>query len=168
LFLLYAHPSATDIYARSLHDALPISWDCGPLPRRFERRTAGHIVSGYPALVDEGTTVGVRIFDNAAAQRQAMVAGTGRLLMLTVPSPAKFLRGHLSNQTTLVFSRSPHGSVAALFDDCIGCAVDSLVAEAGGPAWDPETFTKLRDHVRVNLVERVMELHPVVEKILAT
>src|SRR5690606_41447964 len=84
LFLLYAHPSATDIYARSLHDALPISWDFGPLPRTFERRTAGHIVRGYPALVDEGTTVGVRIFDNAAAQQQAMVAGTRRLLMLTV------------------------------------------------------------------------------------
>lgn len=144
------------------------SWDFGPLPRTFERRTAGHIVRGYPALVDEGTTVGVRIFDNAAAQQQAMVAGTRRLLMLTVPSPAKFLRGHLSNQTTLVFSRSPHGSVAALFDDCIGCAVDSLVAEAGGPVWDPESFAKLREHVRVNLVERVMELLPVVEKILAT
>ncbi|MEY9210641.1 RNA helicase HrpA [Thermobifida halotolerans] len=143
------------------------SWDFGPLPRTFERRTAGHVVKGYPALVDEGTSVGVRIFDNEAAQRRAMTEGTRRLLMLTVPSPAKFLQGHLSNQGKLVFSRSPHGSVAALFDDCVACGVDSLVAESGGPVWDPESFAKLREHVRVNLVERVMAIVAAVERILA-
>jgi len=142
------------------------AWDFGPLPRTFERRTAGHLVKGYPALVDEGTSVGVRIFDNEPAQRQAMAAGTRRLLMLTVPSPVKFLQGHLSNQSKLVFSRSPHGSVAALFDDCVACGVDALVAEAGGPVWDPESFAKLREHVRVNLVERVMDILAAVERIL--
>ncbi|TDQ43905.1 ATP-dependent RNA helicase HrpA [Actinorugispora endophytica] len=143
------------------------SWDFGELQRTFERRAAGHVVKGYPALVDEGGSVGVRIFDNEAAQRHAMVEGTRRLLVLNVPSPAKFIQGHLSNQGRLVLSNSPHGSVAALFDDCVACGVDSLVAEFGGPVWDADSFAKLREHVRVGLVERVMAVVGTVERILA-
>ena len=40
-----------------------------------------------------------------------MWAGTRRLLRLTVPSPAKFLQGRLSNEAKLALSRNPHGGV---------------------------------------------------------
>ena len=43
---------------------------------------AGHQVTGYPALVDEGTTVGLQVFTSAADQARAMRAGTRRLLVL--------------------------------------------------------------------------------------
>lgn len=41
----------------------------------------------YPALVDEGDAVGVKVFDAADVQAEAMRRGTRRLLALTIPSP---------------------------------------------------------------------------------
>ncbi|GLU47713.1 ATP-dependent helicase [Nocardiopsis ansamitocini] len=143
------------------------SWDFGTLQRTFERRTAGHVVKGYPALVDEGQSAGVRIFDNEAAQAHAMVAGTRRMLLLNVPSPAAFVQRHLGNQSKLTLSRNPAGSVQALLDDCVSAGVDSLVAEAGGPVWDADAYARLHEHVRTGLVERTMAIVAVVEKILA-
>ena len=69
-----------------------------------------------------------------------MRAGTRRLVLLAVKSPANEVAKRLSTAQKLVLSDNPHGSVPALFADCVGCAVDGLIAEAGGPAWDAEAF----------------------------
>ncbi|RCV51954.1 ATP-dependent RNA helicase HrpA [Marinitenerispora sediminis] len=142
------------------------SWDFGPLRQRFERKTAGHSVRGYPALVDEGDTVAVRIFDTEAEQRRAMWAGTRRLLLLRIPSPVPVVRRGLENRTKLALSDSPHGSVPALFDDCLTCAVDALVADAGGPVWDPDAFDALADQVRAELADTLAEVVAAVERVL--
>ncbi|MEV6692372.1 ATP-dependent RNA helicase HrpA [Micromonospora sp. NPDC051196] len=142
-------------------------WEIGTLPRTIEQVRAGYAVTAYPALVDEGTTVGVRVFDSPAEQEAAHWAGTRRLLRLTVPSPAKFLAGRLSNEAKLALSRNPHGGVQALIEDATGAAIDKLVADAGGPAWDAEGFAALRDRVRADLVDTVMEVMERVRAVLA-
>jgi len=95
-----------------------------------------------------------------------MWAGTRRLLLLVTPSPAKRILGTLSNQQKLALSRSPHGGAAALFDDCAACAVDKLMAEAGGVAWTPEEFTRLHDHVRAELYDTMAEVVARTERVL--
>ncbi|MFD0788675.1 DUF3418 domain-containing protein, partial [Micromonospora azadirachtae] len=115
-------------------------WSIGTLPRTIEQVRAGYAVTAYPALVDEVFTVGVRVFDSASEAEAAHWAGTRRLLRLTVPSPAKFLQGRLSNEAKLALSRNPHGGVQALIEDAAGAAIDKLVTDAGGPAWDAEGF----------------------------
>ena len=142
-------------------------WEIGPLPRTIEQVRAGYAVTAYPALVDEGTTVGVRVFDSPAEQEAAHWAGTRRLLRLTVPSPAKFLQGRLTNEAKLALSRNPHGGVQALIEDAAGAAIDKLVADAGGPAWDAEGFAALRDKVRAGLVDTVVEVMDRVRAVLS-
>ncbi|GHJ55444.1 ATP-dependent helicase [Nonomuraea sp. TT08I-71] len=142
-------------------------WDIGTLPRTIEQVRAGYAVTAYPALVDEGTTVGVKVFDSPAEQEAAHWAGTRRLIRLTVPSPAKFLQGRLSNEAKLALSRNPHGGVPALIEDAAGAAIDKLVADAGGPAWDAEGFATLRDRVRADLVDTVVEVMGRVRQVLA-
>ena len=115
------------------------SWDFGPLPKVF---TDGE-VKAYPALVDAGAAVDVRLFETAAAARRAMRAGTRRLVLLTVKSPANEVAKRLSTPQKLVLSDNPHGSVAALFADCVNCATDGLINDAGGPAWDADAFARL-------------------------
>src|SRR5262249_9950234 len=61
---------------------------------------------------------------------------------------------------------APHGSVAALLDDCVACAVDRVIAEAGGPAWNPADFAKLHLRVRENLFEAFEQVVSKVELIL--
>jgi ATP-dependent helicase HrpA len=143
------------------------SWDFGALPRTFDRERAGHVVRGFPALVDAGDTVAVRVFETEAEQQQAMWAGTRRLLLLGVPSPVRYVAGQLGNQAKLTLTVNPHGSVAALLADCVAAAVDRIVAEHGGPAWDAAAFGTLLEAVRSELNETALRTVRTVERILA-
>ncbi|WP_327189844.1 ATP-dependent RNA helicase HrpA [Streptomyces xinghaiensis] len=144
------------------------SWTLGTLPRTFETRRAGQPVKAYPALVDEGDSVAVRLFDTEWEQTEAMWRGTRRLILLGIPvNPAKFAQNQLSNQQKLALSRNPHGSVQALFDDCVTAAADRLIAARGGPAWDEESFRKLYDAVRADLVDATMDAVRKVREVLA-
>lgn len=144
------------------------SWTIGTLPHTFETRRAGQPLKAYPALVDEGTSVAVRLFDTEAEQRTAMWAGTRRLILLNIPSnPAKFAQSKLTNQQKLALSSNPHGSIQALFDDCVTAAADRLIAAHGGPAWDEESFRKLFDAVRADLVDATMKTVQQVREVLA-
>jgi ATP-dependent helicase HrpA len=144
------------------------TWSVGTLPRTFETRRGGQPVKAYPALVDEGSSVAVRLFDTEAEQAEAMWRGTRRLILLQLPSnPAKFAQGRLSNQAKLALSSGPHGSVQALFDDCVSAATDRLIADHGGPAWDEEGFRKLFDTVRADVTDATVETVGRVQQVLA-
>jgi ATP-dependent helicase HrpA len=115
------------------------SWDFGPLPRMF---SSGQ-VRGYPALVDAGSSVDIRLFDTEAEATEAMRLGTRRLLLLAVPSGVRSIAGRLPVNSKMAMSRHPYPSAAALLDDCVACAADQVIADAGGPAWDAEGFAQL-------------------------
>ncbi|GGQ10724.1 ATP-dependent RNA helicase HrpA [Streptomyces roseolilacinus] len=143
-------------------------WTIGTLTRVFETRRAGQPVKAYPALVDQGETVAVRLFDTEAEQARAMWRGTRKLIMLNIPvNPAKFASDKLTNQQKLALSRNPHGSVQALFEDCATAAADRLIADHGGPAWDEESYRKLYDDVRADLVDLTVRTVDRVQQILA-
>jgi ATP-dependent RNA helicase HrpA len=132
------------------------AWTIGKLPRAVSLKGTGQAVRGFPALVDEGETVGVRVLESAEAQRAAMRAGTRRLLALTVPSPTRYVRDKLDRGAELTLASAPHGSLAAVLDDITVATYDALVAQAGGPAWDEAGFAALRDHVAGNLAEATL------------
>jgi len=138
------------------------SWDFGTLPEVFREGT----VVAYPALADAGTTVDVRLFETEAAARAAMWAGTRRLILLGAPSPVKSIAGRLSTPAKLALSHNPHGSVAAMFADCVNCAADHLMAQAGGPARDREGFKRLSAAVRSGLHEATADVVTHVESAL--
>ena len=126
-------------------------WTFDSLPRSYQQRIAGFDVTSYPALVDAGTSVDIRVFDTEAEQQAAMWRGTRRLILLTVPSPVKSVVRGLDNAAKLALNQHPHHSVADLLDDCLTAAVDHLMTAHGGPAWTRTGFTALRDAVRAEL-----------------
>ncbi|MFI9721205.1 ATP-dependent RNA helicase HrpA [Streptomyces sp. NPDC052396] len=143
-------------------------WTIGSLPRTFETKRAGQPVKAYPALVDEGASVAVRLFDTEPEQQAAMWQGTRRLILLNLPSnPAKFAQDKLSNQQKLALSANPHGSIQALFEDCVSGAADRLIAAHGGPAWDEEGFRKLFDAVRTDIVNVTLATIRQTQEVLA-
>ena len=143
------------------------AWTLGGLPATFEQEQDGHVVKGFPALVDEGTTVGVRVLGSAAEQAGETWRGTRRLLTLTIPAPFKHVVGRLDVPTKLALAHNPHGSVPALLADCVDCAVDSLMAEHGGPVTDEAGFEGLRASVRPDLPDRTYDVVVTVASILA-
>jgi len=141
--------------------------DLGELPRSVSTTRAGHSVTGYPALHDDGESVSVRLVDSAPAQAAAMRAGTRRLVRLGSPSPLAAVVRTLGNSTKLALAHSAYPSVPALLDDCADCACDHLVEAAGGPAWDAAGFARLRDSVRADLVPATEQVVGRVAQILA-
>ncbi len=142
------------------------TWVFGTIGREVSRTVAGHLVTGFPAIVDEGTTVGLRVFPTAGEQATVMRAGIIRLLSLRIPSPAKYVLEHLSNTEKLTFSQNPHGSVAELIRDCSIAAIDKLVPDE--LPWTEEAFDRLYEEVRAELIDTVFTVTATVEKVLAS
>ena len=118
--------------------------DLDELPRTVERVSGGHTVRGFPAFVDAGSAVDVRVFATKAEQDAAMGPGIRRLLRLSVPSPVKTIERQLNPRTRLVLGANPDGSLAALLDDCADAAVAVL---APAPVWSRSEFAALRQRV---------------------
>ncbi|MFJ9743078.1 ATP-dependent RNA helicase HrpA [Streptomyces sp. NPDC101166] len=146
-------------------------WTIGALTPVFETRRAGQPVKAYPALVDDGpakNTVSVRLFDTEAEQAEAMWKGTRRLILRSIPvNPAKFASEKMTNAQKLALSANPHGSIQALFDDCAMAAADKLIGDFGGPAWDEESYRKLYDKVRAEIVDTTVRAVGQVQQVLA-
>ncbi|BAS09723.1 ATP-dependent RNA helicase HrpA [Arthrobacter sp. Hiyo4] len=141
-------------------------WAFGTVQRQVSNTVNGHTVTGYPALVDEGTSVALRVFQTSSEQLEAMRGGVIRLLALRVPAPDRYVLEHLNNTEKLTFSQNPHGSVSALIADCALAAVDKLT-----PAelpWERASFDALYEQVRAELIDTVFSVTAVVERVLAS
>ncbi len=134
------------------------AWTFGTLERSVSLVRAGQRVTAYPALVDTGASVAIRLFDVEAEARRAMWVGTRRLVLLTVPSPVKQVVRRLPNTAKLALSANPHGSVPGLLDDCVNAAADALITAQGGPVWTREGFDALCAAVRGGLADTTYDV----------
>ncbi|MEO1062039.1 MAG: ATP-dependent RNA helicase HrpA [Actinomycetota bacterium] len=133
-------------------------WAIGKLPPTVEADRGGRTMVGYPALVDEGSSVGVAVFDDPLSQAASMRIGTRRLLLLNLPAPRKAVASLLDRTTQLQLARGVTGRLTDLLDDAVAVSLDALVEERGGPAWDEEGFERLLAAVRPDVVERAVDL----------
>jgi ATP-dependent helicase HrpA len=143
---------------RAVADAAPTierrglrSWDVGTLPRSVEVDAGGQPVRGYPALIDEGDTVGVRVMASAADQARAMWTGTRRLLVLATPAARRDAERRLRAVPALAAAPELVPSVGDLGGDCVAAAADRIIAAQGGPAWDEDGFARLAAAARARL-----------------
>ena len=60
------------------------AWDFGDLPEEIAFTRGGRRLTGYPALVDEGGSVAIRLFDVKQAAADAMRGGVRRLLRIAL------------------------------------------------------------------------------------
>ncbi|MGZ4622512.1 MAG: ATP-dependent RNA helicase HrpA [Blastococcus sp.] len=126
-------------------------WAVGTLPRTVEIDRGGHRVTAYPALVDEGETVGVRVVATEAEAARLHRRGARRLLVLVAGSPARQITKSLSPRTRLALQFNPDGEIADLVADCVDAAADELITAAGGPPRDETAFSALVSSARDDL-----------------
>jgi ATP-dependent helicase HrpA len=136
------------------------TWSLDELPSVVE---AGG-VRGYPALVDAGTAVNVKVFATEEEASTAHARGVLRLLALTVPTPVSYVREHLTAAEKLALAASPYPSTAALWDD----ALLATLAEAahGAAPRDRAAFESLRTEVSANLVDALFDTVALMAKVL--
>jgi ATP-dependent helicase HrpA len=150
-------------------------WDFGDLPETFESTSGGQTVQGFPALVDRGESVDLVVMPGEREATAATALGVRRLLLLNTTAPWKRVLATLSNAQKLALGDNPHGSVPALLDDSLACAVDAIVLERGAhsgggstsssgvrdaAAFD-EVLTAVRTHIATRVLTVVAEVEPV-------
>ncbi len=144
------------------------TWDVGTIPATFEGSSGGHLVRGFPALVDEGAGVALRLFPDQAEAEAAHRLGVRRLLLLATTPPWSRVLARLSNTDKLRLQQNPYGSVPALLQDCLAAAVDALVAEhVPGPVRSQDAYAAALGAVRAHVVARVLQVVDAVLPVLA-
>jgi len=103
-------------------------WTFGDLPDVVDTRVAGGVVRGYPAIVDEGASVALRIETTPEAAARATKAGARRLVLLAVASPSAYVLEHLTSAEKLALAASPYPSAKALIEDCRVAVADAVMA----------------------------------------
>ncbi len=136
------------------------TWTFGTIERSNSWQRAGHEVRGYPGLVDEGSTVGLRVFGSEDERDAQHHRGIRRLLALNVKAPE--LQEGLDNAEKLALAGSPYPSVRELLDDVVLNALDSLAE----PAWDEAAFAQLRARAARELPGRARETLAYVLRVL--
>ncbi|CAN5481356.1 ATP-dependent RNA helicase HrpA [soil metagenome] len=145
------------------------SWDFDTLPQKLETVISSGSITGYPALVDEGASVAIRVFGTAAEQAREHPRGVRRLIALTVPSPLSYVQEHLTAAEKLQLATSPYRSTAALFDDALLATIDQLAdAEIGDSTPFTRTaFDVLRAEVNAKLVDALFATVSLAARVLA-
>ncbi|MGY0539701.1 ATP-dependent RNA helicase HrpA [Nocardioides sp. YJ-D4] len=103
------------------------SWVFGDIATTVTEKRAGHEVTVFPCLSDEGTTVGLVVAGSAEEAEARHRLGVVRLLLLALPDVTKQVVDGLSTMEKLALAGSPYPSAAELVEDCRAAVVRQLV-----------------------------------------
>ena len=125
---------------------------------------------GYPALVDEGTSVALRIEATPEAAASATRAGARRLLLLAVPSPAPYVLEHLTAGEKLALAALAVFLRKALIEDCRVAVADAVIARTArtGVIRTRAEFDTVRDALSAAVIDEVFAAVSLTARILTT
>jgi len=159
-----ARPDTPAAPPRAIERSGLTTWDLDALPREVETRHGASVVRGFPALVDEGASVAIRVLATSAEQAREHPRGVRRLLALAVPNPMPYVQEHLTQAERLQLATSPYRSVTALLDDALLAVIDAT-AGADAPV-DRAGFEALRTRISAGLVDALFETVALVARVL--
>jgi ATP-dependent helicase HrpA len=107
-------------------------------------------ITAWPALVDQGDAVGVRLYDTFEEAWVAHQEGVVRLLMLELPDKLHYLEKHHGIGRTALMSWSVIGSTDGLVQDLVHSSLRQVAGDVSGVRSE-EDFRKLSDKVRQEL-----------------
>jgi len=153
-------------------------WDFDALPESLDLDRGGIRLRGYPALVDQGDNVAIRVLDSEAGAALAMRAGLRRLLMLQLGSNLRRLRKDLPglDPMRLQYAKAPQppgpsepeGETKAvdLADELIALILDLTFLEGRTPIRDRRTFRSRLEENRPRLAAVAGEVRALTGEIL--
>jgi ATP-dependent helicase HrpA len=106
-------------------------WEVGDLPERIEIKRDGATFLGFPAFVDLGASVGLRVLDSRDSSVRSNRAGVRRLFMLQLEQELKQLVRSFDGIEQMSLWYKPLGTWAELKDDLLSAAVDRALFVAG-------------------------------------
>jgi ATP-dependent helicase HrpA len=135
-----------------------VEWNFGDLPEQVKFKRGGRELIGYPALVDNGESVDLRLLDAADVAEAETRRGVVRLLRIALVAQFKQLDKDLSRETALAMKYRVFGSAeqlrAALID---AIATRALLGDDDTPR-DAKTFGKQKERAkpRITVVKQAL------------
>ncbi|MHA3684451.1 ATP-dependent RNA helicase HrpA [Leucobacter sp. HY1908] len=139
------------------------TWTFGTLPKHVDtayakgRGPGAGVVRAYPAIVDRRTSVDLVLVADQAEQERVSRRGIRRLLVLSSPSPASYIREHLSNQEKLLLGAGPYRSLDAAIADVSLAVADAAIRKHApdGLVWSEEEFERIANEYARSLIDAV-------------
>jgi ATP-dependent helicase HrpA len=138
-----------------------IDWTFGTLQQSVMLERGGIRLMGFPALVDRGARVDLRILDSQANAQRATLGGLRRLFMLQLPREIRYLRRNLPGlqQLRLQYAKAaapPKGfetpGKQELERELVALIVDLCFIEGMPAVRDEESFRQRLDERRGELM----------------
>ncbi|MGW9020095.1 ATP-dependent RNA helicase HrpA [Leucobacter chromiiresistens] len=140
------------------------SWTFSDLPRYVDsayakgRGAAGAgVVRAYPAILDRRTAVDLVLVADQAEQERLSRRGLRRLVVLSSPSPASYVRDHLSNQEKLLLGAGPYRTLDQAIADVSLAVADRVIRRHApdGLIWRAADFEALADDYARSLIDEI-------------
>ena len=132
-----------------------------------ERVTGSGGLVAYPALVDLGESVALRVFERADEAREAHAGGIERLLRRTLRDPVKQSRRQLPIDRRLALKYAAIASVDSLREDLVEAALVELLATTDLQVRRREAFRERQSGLAQRLFPAAVEWLALVEEVLA-
>jgi ATP-dependent helicase HrpA len=140
------------------------SWDFEDIPAQV--RSEGGLLA-FPALVDLGEAVALRVFERRDEALSAHIKGVERLLRNALASDIKQARRRLPISNPISLKYAPLGSVDGLREDLVEGGFNDLLATQDLNVRSAASFEVLRTHIARELfaaaVERLKLAEPIIE-----
>lgn len=150
------------------------TWDFGDLPKHVDssfapgRAGGAGVVRAYPAIVDRRTSVDIGLVTDESEQRRASVRGVRRLVVLSSPSPASYVREHLTNQEKLLLGAGPYRSLDAAIADVSLAVADRVIRRHApdGLVWRKDDFESIANDYARSLIDEIYGTIAITAKVL--
>jgi len=140
------------------------TWDFDELPRTLDTKQGGNTIRAYPALVDEGASVAIRLMSTPEDQARAQRRGVRRMLLFAIPSPVSYVQEHLTHTEKLTLAHSPYRTTAELFADCMAVCIDAVVDDR--EVWTRTQFETIRDEISATIMDALFQTVSLLTKVI--
>ena len=142
-----------------------MTWDFDELPRTLDTKQGGNTIRAYPALVDDGASVAIRLMTTPGDQAGQQRRGVRRMLLLAIPSPVSYVQDHLTQTEKLTLAQSPYRTTVELFADCMAVCIDAGLA--GREVWTRSEFEAVRDEISATIMDSLFQVVSLLTKVIA-
>ncbi len=126
-------------------------WNFGELPEKITFTRGKQQLTGYPALVDEGASVAIRLLDTREAADAETRKGVRRLLWLSLKEHMKQLEKNLPGFNQMAMQARNVMTPQALRDDLLAAIADrAFIGDDALPRNEKE-FARQRDRAKTRL-----------------